>query len=328
MKKPLIKLLIFAAVTIAVTALLGQTLGSLAFASGTRYRAHFSDVTGLLEGDDVRIAGVKVGQVTGIRLVDSTVAEVTFRVDDAIPLATTVQAKIRYRNLVGQRYVALTEGPGTGNRLRGDGLIPIAQTASALDLTVLFNGFQPLFNALSPGDINKLSYQIVQVLQGESGTMASLIQRIASLTAVLAERDLAIGRIVGNLNAVLSTLDEHDAQLNTAIRQLQAFVSGLAGDRAAIGSALASIGALSNATANLLRDVRPSLAADLDLLGRLSANLNANSAVIGNTLDNLPDRLDALSTTMSGGTWMKFYACELTGPLPVDRSHDAQCGQR
>jgi phospholipid/cholesterol/gamma-HCH transport system substrate-binding protein len=325
--RPLVKLAVFAAITLAMTAILAQTLGSLAFASGTRYRAHFSDVTGLLEGDDVRIAGVRVGQVTGIRLVDSTVAEVTFRVDDSIPLATTVQAKIRYRNLVGQRYVALAEGPGAGDRLRGDGLIPIAQTAPALDLTVLFNGFQPLFNALSPADINKLSYQIVQVLQGESGTMASLIARIASLTAVLAERDAAIGRIVSNLNAVLSTLDDHDAQLDTAIRQLQAFVSGLAGDRAAIGSALVNIGALSSATANLLRDMRPSLAADIDLLGRLSANLNANSTIIGNTLDNLPGRLDALGTTMSGGTWMKFYACELTGPLPVNRNNDPQCRQ-
>jgi phospholipid/cholesterol/gamma-HCH transport system substrate-binding protein len=329
---PLAKLAVFAAVTLLVTAVLAQTLGSLSFAAGTSYKARFTDVTGLLPGDDVRIAGVAVGRVDGIRLVDDSgaggpVAEVTFQVDGDIPLATSVLAKVRYRNLVGQRYIALTEGAGGGERLRSGGVIPLEQTSPALDLTVLFNGFQPLFNALSPEDINKLAYEIVQVFQGEAGTVTSLIRHTASLTGTLAERDAAIGGIITNLNAVLSTLDEHDAELTQTIKQLQAFLSGAAGDRTAIGNAIVSIGALSTVTSGLLTESRPSLAADIDLLGQLAGNLNANSAVVANTLDNLGPRLEAIASTMNTGSWVNFYACQLTGPIRLDRNNDPQCAQ-
>jgi len=322
---PLAKLTVFAVVTIMLTAVLAQTLGS-ADSGGTTYRARFTDVTGLLPGDDVRIAGVKVGRVGDIRLVDNSVAEVEFTVNDDIPLNTSVLAKVRYRNLVGQRYVALFEGPG-GDRLRRNGLIPVTQTSPALDLTELFNGFQPLFNALSPADVNKLSYQIVQVLQGEAGTVASLIGHTAALTSMLAQREAVIGRVITNLNTVLATLDQHDGELTRTITQLQAFVSGLAGDRTAIGAALVSIGDLTSVTAALLRDARPSLAADIDLINRLAGNLNANTETIERTLDTLPGRLDALTSTMSAGGWVSFYVCEMTAPIPVHpRPNPAQCG--
>src|SRR6185369_328073 len=180
--------------------------------------------------------------------------EVAFTVQDDIPLAASVRATIRYRNLVGQRYIALTEGPGDGRPLRTDGLIPRGQTTPALDLTVLFNGFRPLFTALTPDDVNKLAYEIIRVLQGEGGTIASLLRHTASLTNALADRDAVIGRVITNLNDVLSTLDERDQQLDQTITQLQQFVSGLAADRAALGDALVNLSTLTGATADRLGD--------------------------------------------------------------------------
>jgi phospholipid/cholesterol/gamma-HCH transport system substrate-binding protein len=309
---PLVKLLVFAAVTAVLTAMLAQTLGSLSF-GGTRYRAQFTDVTGLLVGDDVRIAGVRVGRVSAIRVVDNTIAEVAFTVAADIPLATSVRATIRYRNLVGQRYVALAEGPGDGRPLRENGLIPRAQTTPALDLTVLFNGFRPLFTALTPDDVNKLAYEIIRVLQGEGGTIASLLRHTASLTTALADRDAVIGRVITNLNAVLSTLDDRDEQLDQSISQLQQFVSGLAADRAALGDALVHLSTLTGATADLLGDARPSLAADVDALGKLSGTLNDNAAVIEQTLGSLPDRYQALTRVASYGSWFNFFLCDFDG---------------
>ncbi|GAA0725427.1 MCE family protein [Dactylosporangium roseum] len=313
---PLLKLTAFAAVTVLLTALLAQTLGAFS-SGGTVYRARFADVTGLLVGDDVRIAGVKVGKVRDIRVVGNTVAEIAFTVADDIPLATTVRAKIRYRNLVGQRYVALSEGPGDARPLRPDGLIPQSQTTPALDLTVLFNGFRPLFTALTPEAVNKLAYEIIQVLQGEGGTVASLLQRTASLTNTLADRDAVIGRVVTNLNTVLSTLADRAGELDEAIRQLQQFVSGLAADRLAIGEALVNLGDLTGATAALLGDARPALAADVNALGTLSTTLNDNAAVIDKTLAGLPDRYGALTRVASYGSWFNFFLCDFDGTVGV-----------
>src|SRR5690606_30240848 len=117
--------------------------------SGTAtYTARFSDATLLLENDDVRIAGVRVGQVTDVRVADRNQAEVVFEVDADRRLPAQTMATVRFRNLVGQRYVALDPGPASGHddvwRANGTGRIPWEQTRPAADLTELFNGFKPL----------------------------------------------------------------------------------------------------------------------------------------------------------------------------------------
>jgi phospholipid/cholesterol/gamma-HCH transport system substrate-binding protein len=313
---PLLKLTIFATITLVLTGLLAQTLGSLGV-GGTTYRARFTDVTGLLVGDDVRIAGVRVGQVSHLRVVDNAVAEVTFTVSADVPLAASTRARIRYRNLVGQRYVALAEGPGDGRPLPPDGLIPAAQTTPALDLTVLFNGFRPLFTALTPDDVNKLAYEIIQVLQGEGGTVAGLLQRTASLTNALADRDAVIGRVVTNLNSVLSTVDERDRNLDQTILRLQQFVSGLSADRTAIGDALRNLADLTGATASLLGDARPAIAADVNSLGTVAGTLNDNATVIDQTLNSVPDRARALTRVASYGSWFNFFLCDFDGRVSL-----------
>ena len=104
-------------------------------------------------------------------------------------LTQGTKATIKYRNLVGERYIALTQDVGGATPLRDGATIGLDHTQSALDLTVLFNGFKPLFAALSPKDVNELSGEIISVLQGEGGNINSLLATTASLTSTLADRD-------------------------------------------------------------------------------------------------------------------------------------------
>ena len=198
---PLIKLGVFAAITIVATTLLAVTISNVNFNGAPGYTARFTDVTALNEGDDNRIAGVRVGQVDEIRVVDRRLAEVEFSLEGDRTLPASVTATIKYRNLVGQRYVSLEHGVGDASALRPGDVIPLERTKPALDLTVLFNGFKPLFQALNPDDVNKLSNEIIQVLQGEGGTIDSLLRHTASLTSTLASRDQVIGEVITNLHA-------------------------------------------------------------------------------------------------------------------------------
>lgn len=315
---PLLKLIAFAVVTVLLTGTLAGALGAFA-PGGTPYRARFTDVTGVLPGDDIRIAGVKVGQVTSVRLAGTDTAELAFTVDKHIPVPANVHATVRYRNLVGQRYVALTNEAGPAAALPRDGLIPLRQTTPALDLTVLFNGFRPLFTALSPQEVNTLAYEIIQVFQGESGTVSGLLAHTASLASALADRDAVINRVITNLNTVLATLDDHRDQLSGTISALQQFVSGLAADRTAIGHAITNISGVTSATAGLIRDARPDLRADIDQLGRLSGTLADNQAVLDQTLARLPGEYRDLTGTASDGSWFNFFLCNFDGNvvLPV-----------
>jgi phospholipid/cholesterol/gamma-HCH transport system substrate-binding protein len=312
----LIKLIIFIVVTVLATGLLAATIGNLRFGGTTSYRALFTDATGLLKGDDVRIAGVRVGEVDGVAVArggERALAQVTFTVDSDRPVAVSTHAQIRYRNLVGQRYVALSEGAGSGRRLTENGTIPLRQTQPALDLTVLFNGFKPLFAALNPGDVNAFAMEIIKTLQGEAGDVNSLLGHTASLTTTLADRDAVIGRTIDNLNAVLGTVDDRDRQLSTLISELQRFVSGLADDRQAIGTSLTNSAGLADETSGLLEEGRPAIRQDVARLGEVAGNLDDSKEVVAGVLQRLPNKLNTITRTATYGSWFNFYLCDFEG---------------
>jgi phospholipid/cholesterol/gamma-HCH transport system substrate-binding protein len=310
---PLVKALVFVLVTGFATAVLAVSIGNTGLGDRAPYSARFTDVTALNPGDDVRVSGVRVGQVDDLSIVDGHVARVGFSVDRSVPLPADVTATIKYRNMVGQRYIALERGPSaTADRLAEGGSIPLERTTPALDLTDLFNGFKPLFQALSPKEVNNLSGEIVQVLQGEGGTVDSLLAHTGSLTATLADRDRVIGSVIDNLNTVLGTVNRQGDALSTLVGTLQRLVSGLAGDRAAIGDAIEGIGDLTGATAGLLKQGRPALKSSIAGLGRLSTNLNAGQADLRQFLTVLPGKFTAIGRTASYGSWVNLYLCEAT----------------
>ncbi|EKX65851.1 MCE family protein [Streptomyces ipomoeae] len=317
---PLVKFSLFALVTILATALLAATIINVSFAPKDTYRAVFSDVTGLEEGDDIRVAGVRVGEVEGIRIKDRTLAEVTFTVTAERPLLTSTGAVVRYRNLVGQRYIALTEGAGDGTRLRPGGTIPLSRTQPALDLNALLNGFKPLFAALSPNDVNQLATEIIKTLQGEGGTVNSLLAHTALLTTTLADRDELIGSVIDNLNSVLKTLDERGGRFSGLLKQLRRVISGLSTDRKPIGESLVSIGDLTEATSGLLDDARPPLKDDITELGELTGTLNRNEKTVEGVLKRLPNKLTELTGTASYGSWFNFYLCDFDGRIVLPKT--------
>lgn len=315
---PLTKLIVFIVVVALATGLVALTIANITLSPTTRYLARFTDVSGLLVGDDVRIAGVRVGSVDSIELVDRRFAQVGLRVDAHEQLPMSVTASVLYRNLFGQRYLALARGPGpVGQNLPPGGLIPIEHTKPPLNLTVLFNGFKPLLAGLDPAQLNQLSWEIVQVLQGQGGTVDSLLASTSSLTRDIADRDRVIGDLIANLNAVLDTVNTRDEQLSALILQLQRLVSGLAADREPIGQAIVSIDQLAGTTAGLLRDARPPLRDDIAGLGALSTNLAGSAQVIDRVLRFLPEKLTKLSRAGSYGSWFNFYLCGIEGTVTV-----------
>ena len=313
----LVKLLIFILVTTVATGMLVLVIGNISF-SGTRtYRAEFADATGVVKGDDIRIAGVKVGTVEDVQISNRTRAMVTFTVEEKTLVTQATHATIRYRNLVGQRYISLTQGIGSSERLVDGDTIPVEQTSPALDLTVLFNGFKPLFQALSPADINQLSYEIVQVFQGEGGTLESLLGHTASVTNTLAARDEVISDLIDNLNSVLDHLGDRDQQLSQLISTFKTFVAGLKDDRDAILDSLDQISELSVQTASLVKGIRSPFAEDIKQLRRLTANIERNKGELDRALQVLPIKLTKVGRTAIYGSFFNFYLCQFQGKVKL-----------
>jgi phospholipid/cholesterol/gamma-HCH transport system substrate-binding protein len=335
-----IRLMIFAVVTALLTFVLAVTISNRTFGATHTFTARFSDVTGLLSGDSVRAAGVRVGTVKSIKVVNDRDAQVSFSVDKDVPVTTSTKLAVRYLNLVGQRYIAVVEQPG-GAKLLPHQVIPLSQTSPALDLTVLFNGFQPLFHALSPTDVNSFALEVIKTLQGEGSTVADLAAKSATLTNTVADRDAAIGGVVNNLLSVLDTVAKRDKGLNQLVVQLQRLVTGLASDRGTISASLSHIDDLASNSALLLQQIRPYLPSDLTNLAGLAHNLNvtkncsnyllpltdknkvtphvprfANNNCKGpNTLaeylQRAPTKLIQIIRTATYGQYFNFYLCDL-----------------
>jgi phospholipid/cholesterol/gamma-HCH transport system substrate-binding protein len=319
---PLIKLVIFLVITAFATYVLGATISNSAYGSTSNYKANFTEVSGLSLGDDVRIAGVRVGTVEGITIKrdknDHSYAQVAFTVTKSRALPKSVTANMRYRNLVGQRYIDIQQGAGDVNSiLKPGGTIPITQTRPAVDLTLLFQGFAPLVQGLSADQINKLSFEIIQTLQGEGGAIENLLSTVADLTNTLADKDQVIGDVIDNLSSVLTAVGQRDAELNSLIIQLQKFISGLAGDRTTIGNAIDGINNLATSTAGLLTQVRAPLATDIKSITGLVDTLNQNSSTIKFVVQQLPPTVAGLIRTASYGSWFNFYLCSLSGILTL-----------
>lgn len=306
----LIRLLVFAVFAASVGGLLYNTLTNKLSGTTVSYSATFTDASGLHSGDNVRVAGVRVGRVDTVKLRDN-VAWVKFSVEADQPVLRSTAVAIRYQNLIGQRYLALVPGTGAAEPLPPGSEIPLTQTQNAFDLTVVTNGFQPLFEVLAPDDINKLSAQLVQVLQGEGGSITSLLRTTAQLSGKLADRDEVIGRVVTNLAQVATDVGTRDAEVDALVGQLRRLADAAAQDREKIGSSIAALADLTDATTGLLTDIRPLLRTDIDKLNRVVATYAQAKGPFAEAVRGLPLALSAFARQMQYGSWINIYICNL-----------------
>lgn len=311
------KLGIFTLVSIIVTGTLAAIMGNFGFGSQTEYRAVFSNASMLEKGDDVRVAGVSVGEVKGVEIQNRNQALITFKVKSDVPLTRASRAEIRFLNLVGSRYMSLAQGDTGAASLKAGEVIPVSRTSPALNLTELFNGFRPLFQALDPTEVNKLSMNLIRVLQGEGGTIQSLLGNTASLTNALADRDELVGNAIDSLSQMLETVDGRHDQLNTLVIELKNLLTNVAKDRDTIGSSLKNISGLSGEVATLLTQSRPAIKDDIAQLRTLLKTLNTKDAqkILGETIDRLPALLKRQVRVGSYGSWYNYYLCDFAGAI-------------
>ncbi|QII07184.1 MCE family protein [Rhodococcoides fascians A25f] len=304
-----IKLIVFVVVMAVVLGCLVVVFGQVRFESTTSFRAVFTSVSGLRSGDFVRVAGVEVGKVADVTIVDNDRAAVGLDVGAGYVVTSSTTATVRYQNLVGDRYLELADGPGDAVPMDEGATIELEQTSPALDLDQLIGSFEPLFQAVDPSKVNDLSAELVATLQGQGGSIASLLAHTATLTTSLADRDEVIGRVITNLDTTLATLADQKDVVSTALDRAQNLASGLAADSAAWGTALNDIDSSSATVADLLTVARPPLKSTLDELGRTAAQLDSEKETIGSVVSRLPDTYAALSRLGAYGNFFNYYLC-------------------
>jgi phospholipid/cholesterol/gamma-HCH transport system substrate-binding protein len=303
------KLMAFLVATGLMMAVLVVTLGNIHPGHGHEYKATFRDVSGLVPGDQVRVASVSVGRVESVQVGRTASVQVRFSVDDSIHLTTSTTATVRYKNLVGDRYLELTRGSSPGRSIPAGGSLDSHRTTAALDLDTLLDGFKPLFVGLSPAQINALSAQLIQVLQDQQGAVYRLVATLSSFTGTIATREQVIGRVVHNLNAVLGALDAQGGSVGTIVDQLTLLVSQLSAKAPDVLDAVQQIDRMASDTAQMVRQARTSIEPDVQDLGAVATSLSASSGTLQRELTMWPQHYSALLRTGSYGNFFNFFLC-------------------
>ncbi len=277
----------FVAVCLFFTGYLAFTIGNLDVRDPLgrntyRVTAAFDDANGLLVNDNVKVAGVVVGKVTSVRT-EAGRAVVSFDVDnDHAGLPKDSSAAIRWRNLIGQRYVYLY--PGDSPEALQDGDV-IEDTASVVDLGELFNRLGPIVGAIDPAQVNEFLETVTAALDGREDKVGQALDDLAALTTGLASRDDAIQRLIGNLDTVASTVNQRDAQIEVMLQNLITLSDTFGDNTATLDAALVELG---------------SFGSELDRL--LDSNSTEIDRLLGNlalVTDTVHGRLPQLDTALA-----------------------------
>lgn len=309
----LLQVVAFALSTGLLIALVGATFAQIRIEDNHTYRADFTDASGLDTNVDVRVNGVTVGSVSSIERRDGGGVVVAFTVPKDLDLTTSTQARIRYANLTGDRYLEITQGEAveTAETLKVGSTIPESRTQAALELDDLFAGFDPLMQALAPEEVNELTTNILAVTEGESGAVEAMLANVGSFTSVLAERDELIGSVITNLGAALGTVDERRADFDRLVVGLDGLAAQLEQDRAAYGQALTQFTLLGTDIGDFIEAIQPGFATNIDNLAVVAERLTAEEPYLREQLALSADGLNRLGRLGGNASQFNFFLCGL-----------------
>jgi phospholipid/cholesterol/gamma-HCH transport system substrate-binding protein len=305
----LVKFIAFGVVMAVLTAFLFFIFAETRTGSTTSYSAIFDDASRLETGDTVRVAGIRVGTVSEVSLQPDKKVLVKFDADRNTQLTTGTKAAIRYLNLVGDRYMELIDTPESTKILPADSQIPVERTAPALDLDLLLGGLKPVIRGLNPQDVNALTGSLIQVLQGQGGTLESLFSKTSSFTNSLADNNQVIEQLIDELSKVLDTLSEDGEEFSGTIDRLEQLIHGLANDRDPIGTAIESLDSGTASLADLLGEARPPLAGSVAELQRLATHIDDDKDRLDDAFGRLPEIYRKLARVGAYGAFFPYYIC-------------------
>lgn len=288
MTRTVAKVAVVGAVSLAMLVLLTLQITNVQVGRDTyELSAVFDDVTGLFPGDPVKIAGIDVGSIESIDTEDGK-ARVTFVVDESRRLPAETVASIRWRDVLGLRFLYLEPpdgAPGVGELLaHGD---EVTATQSVVDVNLVFDNLGPLINALDPEAINRLVANLDVALGDNVDELRGTFDDVATFAGAVDDHGAQLGSMVDNLGALSGAVADRDAQIRTMLENLAALTRTVADDSAVVDEAVVQLGALGE-------DLSVVLAANRGNIDDLLADVASLLDVVDANLDDVEKTLDQL----------------------------------
>ncbi len=274
---------------------------------GTTYTADFTEAAGLSDGDEVRIAGVKVGEVTAVGL-DGARVRVRFKVKDAwIGNAST--AAIAIKTLLGEKYLAVDP---LGTRSQDPGQrIPASRTTSPYDVTQAFNGLGETIEKIDTAQLAKSFETISATFRNSPPNVRSAATGLSALSRSVSQRDAQLARLLKSSKQLTRTLAGKKSSFETLLEDGSLLLGEIQARRDAIHLLLTGTKNLGIQLSGVVEDNRAELKPTLAALSKVTAVLLKNRKSLDQTLALAGPYYRLVGNTLGSGRWFDNYLCGL-----------------
>jgi phospholipid/cholesterol/gamma-HCH transport system substrate-binding protein len=283
---------------------------------GVSYAAAFRDASGLSAGNEVRIAGVKVGKVTKVSLArggQQAYVRVAFRIDDRdASLGEATQAAIQIKTVLGQKYLALA--PAGARRLRAGAQIPLSRTASPLDVVDAVNGLASSLDQIDSSQLAQAFTLLSQTFANTPADVHATLSGLSRLTGSIASRDAELRELLAHARGVTSVLAGRDDQLRKLIADANLLLDEVIKRRDAIHELLVSSNDLAVQISGLVADNRSRLGPALSHLHEVLAVLQRDRDNLEHTVAQMAPFINAFTNVLGNGRWFDSYLGGLLQP--------------
>jgi len=306
----LLKVIVFTIVCLAFTVALGVKLAnSRLFADTYDMRAEFEDATGVMKGDAVKIAGVDVGRVTGTEIKEGR-AVLSFNIDNDIQLPTDSEVAIRWRNVLGQRFVYVY--PGDDDEVWDEGdTVPLSHTNDVADIGEFLNRVGPILKAIDPEQANAFLDAVNTALASNEENVGALIDAGSSLASDLSERDGHIARTIGNADTIMEAFASQDDQIASIIDDLDNVSGVLARRTDDVNRLVTNFADVQEQLDELLATSSSNIDATIGSLDSVTSTLSSNQKNLARTLRSTPGGVSNYFQTTAWGEWFNVRIVEL-----------------
>ena len=277
---------------------------------GRSHSAALSEAGGLKPGDDVRIAGVKVGKVTSVDLENAHV-RVDFTVNRSTKLGDRTSAAVRIKTILGQKFLSLDPaGPATL-----DEEIPLSRTTPAYDVVDAFSDLATTEEKINTDQLAGSLDTIAATFRDSPEEVRAAVQGLGRLSRTVASRDDQLRSLLDHANGVTGVLSSRNAQIVALLSDGDLLLQELRKRRADIHTLLVNTATLADQLTGLVRDNREAIRPALTNLKHVLAVLETNQGNLDRSIKLLAPFVRVFANTTGNGRWFDTYIQNLT-PVP------------
>lgn len=259
---------------IALMTAAGAFLGYRNLLAPKTITAYFDSATAIYPGDQVRVAGVRVGTISSIEPQSDT-TKMVLRVDRGVPIPADAKAVIVAQSLVAARYVQLTpayESARPGPILGDGAVIPLERTAVPVEwdevkvqLTRLATEVGPSDDAAT-GSVGRFVDSAANAMAGNGDKLRQTIKQLSGVARILADGRGDIVDIIENLQTVVTALRDSGEQIVQFENRFASLTSVLNDSRSTLDSALTTLSVAVSEVQTFVADNRDALTENIERL--------------------------------------------------------------